>query len=90
MYPFFTPEDHPIVSGLVDCIEAVTGERRATELWKISSEAGYYSSIASIPVVAFGPGEDRFTHNNIEHVKVEDVITAAKVYALMIFRMCAA
>ena len=90
MYPFFTPEDHPIVSGLVDCIEAVTGERRATQLWKISSEAGYYSSIASIPVVAFGPGEDRFTHNNIEHVKVDDVITAAKVYALMIFRMCAA
>lgn len=90
MYPFFTPEDQPVVSNLIECIEVITGERSSTELWKISSEAGYYSSIAKIPVVAFGPGEDKFTHNNIEHVRVEDVITATKVYALMIQRMCSA
>jgi acetylornithine deacetylase/succinyl-diaminopimelate desuccinylase-like protein len=90
MYPFYTPEDQPVVAELINCLELVTGVRRNTELWKISSEAGYYSSIANIPVVAFGPGEDRFTHNNIEHVRVEDVITATKVYALMIQRMCAA
>ena len=89
MYPFYTPEDQPVAANLMDCIEVVTGERSSMELWKISSEAGYYSSIAKIPVVAFGPGEDKFTHNNIEHVRVEDVITATKAYALMIQRMCA-
>lgn len=88
MYPFYTPEDQPVVAALINCLELVTGERRKTELWKISSEAGYYSSIAKIPVVAFGPGEDKFTHNNIEHVRMADVIAATKVYALMIYRMC--
>ena len=44
--------------------------------------------LLSLPVVAFGPGEDQFTHNREEHVKVEDVIQATKVYAEMIAKVC--
>ena len=89
MLPFFTPPDDALVTALADCIQAVTGERPAPRLWTISSETGYFSTEAGLPVVAFGPGEDRFTHNRFEHVKVEDVITTTKVYAAMILKMCA-
>jgi succinyl-diaminopimelate desuccinylase len=88
MHPFFTAVDDPLTIALRASIDEVTGEDVDSELWSISSEAGYFSTVAGLPVVAFGPGEDRFTHNNLEHVRVEDVIITAKVYAAMIHRMC--
>jgi putative selenium metabolism hydrolase len=88
MFPFFTSNDHPLVITLLDSIEACCGFRLSPELWTISSETGYFSTVSGLPVVAFGPGEDRFTHNRDEHVKVEDVIMATKVYAAMIARVC--
>jgi putative selenium metabolism hydrolase len=88
MYPFYTPADHPLVITLTDSIEDACGKRPKPALWTISSETGYFSTVCGLPVVAFGPGEDRFTHNRDEHVKVEDVITATKVYADMIAKVC--
>jgi acetylornithine deacetylase/succinyl-diaminopimelate desuccinylase len=89
MYPCFTPLDDPLVVALRESIQEVTGENPKPELWSISSEAGYFSTVAGLPVVAFGPGEDRFTHNRFEHVRVEDVIITTKVYATMILKQCA-
>lgn len=89
MYPFFTSEDEPLVRSLKESVRAICGTSGATELWSISSEAGYFSTVAGLPVVAFGPGEDRFTHNQEEHVRVEDLILSAKVFAAMILKRCA-
>ena len=88
MYPFYTPDDHPLVTNLIDSIEGVCGKRPEPGLWTISSETGYFSTVCGLPVTAFGPGEDRFTHNREEHVKVEDVIKATKVYADMVSKVC--
>jgi putative selenium metabolism hydrolase len=88
MFPFYTPENHPLVVSLIDSIERVCGKRQRPGLWTISSETGYFSTVCGLPTVAFGPGEDRFTHNRNEHVRVEDVIAATKVYADMIARIC--
>jgi putative selenium metabolism hydrolase len=88
MFPFYTPEDHPLVTVLIESIEAVCRKRPKPALWTISSETGYFSTICGLPTVAFGPGEDRFTHNRVEHVKVDDLIVSAKVYADMILKVC--
>jgi putative selenium metabolism hydrolase len=88
MFPFYTPGDHPLALSLLDSIEAIIGNRPQPGLWTISSETGYFSTVCGLPVVAFGPGEDRFTHNRNEHVKVEDVLKATKVYADMIAKLC--
>jgi acetylornithine deacetylase/succinyl-diaminopimelate desuccinylase-like protein len=88
MYPFYTPGGHPLVKHLIDSIEAVCGKRPTPGLWTISSETGYFSTVCGLPVVAFGAGEDRFTHNRVEHVKVEDVIQATKVYADLVMKIC--
>jgi acetylornithine deacetylase/succinyl-diaminopimelate desuccinylase-like protein len=88
MYPFFTSEDEQLVRCLKESVRAICGTSGATELWSISSEAGYFSTVAGLPVVAFGPGEDRFTHNQEEHVRVEDLVLSAKVFAAMILKRC--
>jgi putative selenium metabolism hydrolase len=88
MFPFYTQPDHPLVVSLIDSTEKVCGRRPSPGLWTISSETGYFSTICGFPTVAFGPGEDRFTHNRNEHVRVKDVIAATKVYADMIIRVC--
>ncbi len=88
MLPFFTSSDDSLVVALMESIQRGTLKRAEPELWSVSSEAGYFSTIAELPVVCFGPGEDRFTHNRLEQVRVEDLITAAKVYASMIYKLC--
>lgn len=89
MYPFYTPEDDPLVKALQASVLSICGPPSEPELWSISSEAGYFSTIAGLPVVAFGPGEDRFTHNREEHVRIDDLVKTAQVFAAMIVRMCA-
>jgi acetylornithine deacetylase/succinyl-diaminopimelate desuccinylase-like protein len=88
MYPFFTAEDEPLVSDLKKSVRDICGHTNETAMWSISSEAGYFATVAGFPVVAFGPGEDRFTHNQQEHVRVEDLILCAKVFAAMIVKRC--
>jgi len=88
MYPFYTPPDHPLVQALIESIEEVQGYSPEPGIWTISSETGYFSTVSGLPVVAFGPGEDRFTHTRDEHVRTADVISASKVYAAMIARVC--
>ena len=88
LFPCFTPPDHPLVDCLVKAIEKVLGFTPEPGIWTISSETGYFSNVLGLPVVAFGPGEDRFTHTRYEHVKVEDLINAAKVYAAVIDKVC--
>jgi succinyl-diaminopimelate desuccinylase len=88
MYPCYTPLSDPLVAALSESIQEITGEKPEPEMWSISSEAGYFSTVAGLPVVAFGPGEDRFTHNRFEHVRVEDVMITTKVYAAMILKQC--
>jgi acetylornithine deacetylase/succinyl-diaminopimelate desuccinylase-like protein len=37
--------------------------------------------VANIPTVGFGPGEERYAHTVEEHVRLNDVLDAARVYA---------
>lgn len=43
---------------------------------------------AGVPTVQYGPGEVRFAHATEEQVELEDVFACARVYALLIARLC--
>ncbi len=88
MHPFFTPAGDPLIVAIRQSVQAVCGSDTEPQLWTISSEAGYFSTVAGLPVAAFGPGKDEYTHNSQEHVAVEDVVKAAKVYADVVLRLC--
>lgn len=77
----------PELAALEQIIEEVRGTRprhRGT----LSAGDLYYSLTMGIPGTWFGPGDPGVLHKNDEHVSIDELVTAAKVYALTIWRLC--
>ena len=76
-----TPADHPVVRALVDAhrhvhdetplLGGVPGTTDGTILWRD----------ASVPVVVYGPGDKWIAHQVDEYVDLDDLVSAAEVYA---------
>lgn len=49
--------------------------------WKFSTDGVYTAGAAGIPTIGFGPGEERHAHAVDEQVRLENVLSAAAVYA---------
>lgn len=86
--PLDTPADHPLVRGI----------RRSQVAWKRPEGRpvglgmctdGPTLARAGIPTVVFGPGDARNAHSATEHVEIDDVVWAAKIYALTPFALAA-
>ncbi len=81
-YPaWLMPSDHPLVEATVRAVIESLGYRPRLVPWQFSTDGAYTMGEAGIPTVGFGPGEERVAHTADEHVKVADVIKAARTYA---------
>lgn len=84
--PHHTPADTPLVRTLLDCYQRYSGQAGRC----LSIGGGTY--VHSIPGgVAFGcemPGFSSGMHGPDEHVRVRDLLTACKMFALAIVRLC--
>jgi putative selenium metabolism hydrolase len=76
-------EDHPLVITTAQAVRAQTRRRPQIGRWDFSSDGVYTAGVAGIPTVGFGPGDPRCAHAADEHVRLDDVCTAAEVYARM-------
>lgn len=74
------PVGHPLVAalraavlkqGLPDRVTALTG----------SADPWFYQNIAGIPAVVFGPGSIAHAHARDEQIRVDDILTGARVLA---------
>jgi putative selenium metabolism hydrolase len=82
LYPAWVmAEDHPLVVTATQAIRAQTRQRPQIGRWDFSSDGVYTAGVAGIPTVGFGPGDPRCAHAADEHVRLDDVCTAAEVYA---------
>ncbi len=74
-------EDHPLVQALARSVRDTLGYRPRIGRWNFSTDGTYTAGVANIPTVGFGPGEEQYAHTQNEHVKLNDVVDAARVYA---------
>jgi acetylornithine deacetylase len=52
-----------------------------------TSDAGYIRQ-AGIPTIVVGPGTPEVAHGFNEYVKIQDLVDAAKLYAMTIVEWC--
>jgi len=81
-YPAWVmPEDHPLIVATAQAARSRLKRRPTITCWDFSTEGVYTAGVAHIPTVGFGPGDPALAHAADEHVKLDDVYTAAEVYA---------
>jgi acetylornithine deacetylase len=85
--PFETPIDSDICKSAACAREAVFDEPARFYGAAYTSDASFLYN-AGIPTIVMGPGSIEVAHGVNEYVEIQDVIDAAKIYALMIIDWC--
>jgi succinyl-diaminopimelate desuccinylase len=88
VHPTETPPDAPLIEALSRGIEEVTGTPATLVASPGTYDHKHVARIAGVPeCVAYGPGELELAHQPDESVRIEDVVTAAKVMAVAVAAM---
>ncbi|OHD77236.1 MAG: hypothetical protein A3J97_09635 [Spirochaetes bacterium RIFOXYC1_FULL_54_7] len=82
--PMDIPVEHPIVQGMLAAGKSVLGEQPDIFGAPFWGDAGVLSD-AGVTTLLFGPGEVSDAHTANEHVSLENVFKAAKIYAALPF-----
>jgi succinyl-diaminopimelate desuccinylase len=86
-YPlFFTDPDHELVAMARAARADALGSPAELGAWRFGVN-GTFMARAGIPTIGFGPGDERWAHTVDEHVLVDDLVAAARVYARLALRM---
>ncbi len=80
------PGGEPVVT-LGRGAEKVMGRTVEVGAWRFGTDAPYIIE-SGIPCVGFGPGDERYAHTDSDHVAVDEVLTAARVYAQLLEDVC--
>lgn len=80
--PTATPTDDPVVRALVAAHEQVTGSTPPFGGVPGTTDGTILHRDAGVPVVVYGPGGKWIAHQADEYVELDDLKTAADVYAL--------
>jgi putative selenium metabolism hydrolase len=85
---FYTdPKEHPVVGESKKAVAEALGHEPKLTTWRFATDGRLYHWLG-IPVIGFGPAEERFAHTHEDHVRVEDYLNAIKVYAWLACNIC--
>jgi LysW-gamma-L-lysine carboxypeptidase len=51
-----------------------------------TSDMNLFAQCQNIPMFAYGPGESRFDHTEVEHVRISEYLACIEVYAQALAR----
>ncbi len=85
---FYTDsEKHPVVEEARNAVAEVIGCDPALKTWTFATDGRFYAW-RGIPVIGFGPGEERFAHTHQDHVRVDDYLKSITAYAWLACKIC--
>ena len=82
--PTHVSPQEPVVSVLQRAAQYVMGKSPRLSKYTFATDATYLGPIAKIPTVGFGTGDEANAHSVNDHVKIDDLVVASKVYALSV------
>jgi acetylornithine deacetylase len=88
--PFELGSDHPLVRTCISCREKLAEERdalRQVDGFRAVCDATFFNQ-AGIPAIACGPGDAVIAHTRDEWVSLDELILAAKIYAVTAMDWC--
>ena len=91
--PFELKTDHPLVASCLECrLEALSDK---PELDTSEALQGFFAvcdatwfNLNGIPAIVYGPGSGMVAHRRNEHIPIDEMISAAKTYALLAMNWC--
>ncbi|GAA1882843.1 M20 family metallopeptidase [Williamsia serinedens] len=84
---FRTAPDHPFVRAAVDAVTAV-GAHTSIGGWTAACDGGFVSRDLGVDCIVLGPGDiTGQAHQPDESVAVDDLVTAARAYAVLALRL---
>ena len=86
---WITDRDHWSVLESLAALEEGIGRKPDVIGWRFSTDGIATSGQLGIPTVGFGPGDPTLAHQPNEHVALDDVISAAKGYCALAYRLAA-
>lgn len=85
--PMLINPDSEIVQLVQAARTSVMGNCAAAGAWMFGTDAPYINERA-IPCVGFGPGDEGYAHTDDDHLALDDLHTAARVYAQILQDQC--
>ncbi|MBC9248569.1 M20/M25/M40 family metallo-hydrolase [Paracoccus sp. 11-3] len=87
-YPLMWVEpDNPVVLAALRGREDVTGKQDGVAAWRFGVN-GTFMCAAGIPTVGLGPGNEKWAHTPDEHILVDDLIEACRIWSRTITGVC--
>lgn len=84
---FYTdPNEYPVVEEVVDAITEIY-EVPSKGIWTFATDGRIYAHLG-IPVIGFGPGEEKYAHTQKDHIRIQDYLDTIKVYAYLACKIC--
>ena len=80
------PADHPLVALCSQCMFDLTQHEPAIEGAPYGSDMRQLVNLGGIPALLFGPGDVNVAHMPDEHVRVNEILLAARAYILAAIR----
>ncbi len=87
-YPtWLMPEDHEMVKKGVETFSDIFGRVPQTGRWTFSTNGVTINGLFNIPVIGFGPGNEKMAHAPNEKIPINDLEKAAAFYAGISYKM---
>lgn len=79
--PWLMDEEHGFVQDAKGVVDDVLEKDTPITEWTFTTCGNYTKGVADIPTIGFGPADEAVVGEPDEHVAIEDVVDATKVYA---------